>query len=411
MKSNKILVIGLTWPEPNSTGAGVRMMQLLQVLLDYKYDITFVSTALETTFSFDLNTIGIKTRRILLNDATFDNFAITLSPDIVLFDRFLTEEQFGWRIAEKCPNAIRILDTEDLHSLRQVREECTKKGLPFTAKTWLIHDKTKREIASILRSDLSLIISSYEMTLLKDEVKVDKRYLLHLPFMVNEIKNTDDWPFFEQRKDFIFIGSGKHSPNLDAITYLKSNIWPKIRKLLPKANIQIYGSYLPQKVLEMHNAKDGFLVKGRANGVKKVMSQARICLAPIRFGAGIKGKLLDAMQFGTPSVTTSIGAEGMSNEKYWNGKITDEIDAFVQASTEIYLEKEKWTEAQKNGIELINRIYAKPKLSAFFMTAINNILENKEEHRDQNFMGRLLMHQNFNATKYMSKWIEEKNKQ
>ncbi len=410
MKSNKILVIGLTWPEPNSTGAGVRMMQLLQVLLDNKYVITFVSTASETTFSFDLNTIGIKTKRILLNDATFDDFAITLSPDIVLFDRFLTEEQFGWRIAEKCPNAIRILDTEDLHSLRQVRKECFKKGLPFTTKSWLIHDKTKREIASILRSDLSLIISSYEMSLLKDVVKVDERYLLHLPFMVNEIKNTDDWPSFEQRKDFIFIGGGKHSPNLDAITYLKSDIWPRIHKLLPKANIHIYGAYLPQKILEMHNAKDGFLVQGRADDVKKVMAQARICLAPIRFGAGIKGKLLDAMQYGTPSVTTSIGAEGMFNEKSWNGKITDDIDAFVQASTELYLEKEKWAEAQKNGIQLIHTIYAKPKLSTSLITAINKIIEDKEEHRNQNFMGSLLMHQNFNATKYMSKWIEEKNK-
>lgn len=410
MKSNKILVIGLTWPEPNSTGAGVRMMQLLQVLLEQKYDITFVSTASETTFSFDLNTIGIKTRRILLNDATFDDFANTLSPDIVLFDRYLTEEQFGWRIAETCPDAIRILDTEDLHSLRQVREECLKKGLPFTTKLWLKHDKTKREIASILKSDLSLIISSYEISLLKDVVKVNERYLLHLPFMVNEIKNMDDWPTFEYRKDFIFIGGGKHSPNVVAISYLKSDIWPKIRQLLPKANIHIYGAYLPQNILEMHNSKEGFLVQGRADEVKKVMQHARICLAPIRFGAGIKGKLLDAMQYGTPSVTSSIGAEGMSNDLPWNGEIADNIEAFVQASTELYTDEKKWTIAQKSGIQLINSIYAKPKLSVSLVSAIHKILEDKEEHRNQNFIGSLLTHQNFNATKYMSKWIEEKNK-
>ena len=108
---------------------------------------------------------------------------------MVLFDRFLTEEQFGWRVADNCPQALRVLDTEDLHSLRHVREQCFKKEIPFTTDAWLADDKTKREIASIYRCDLSLIISSYEMELLTEVLKIDKSLLLLLPFMVNEIGN------------------------------------------------------------------------------------------------------------------------------------------------------------------------------------------------------------------------------
>ncbi|MFX0557006.1 glycosyltransferase [Maribacter sp. CXY002] len=410
MKINKLLIIGLTWPEPNSTGAGVRMMQLIDVFIDANYDVTFASAATQTQFSADLKEIGIKIQSIVLNDTSFDTFIHTLSPDIVLFDRFLTEEQFGWRVTETCPNAIRVLDTEDLHSLRHVREHCFKKDLPFCTKTWLQDDKTKREIASIYRSDLSLIISSYEMQLLMELVRIDKRFLLHLPFMVNEIDDLTTWPKFEQRKNFVFIGGGKHKPNLDAINYLKSDIWPKIYEKLPTTKMNIYGAYLPQQILEMNNPKQGFLVKGRAEEVKTVTENARICIAPIRFGAGIKGKLLHAMQFGTPSITTSIGAEGMYDNLPWNGAIEDETEKIVRAAVSLYTSKEAWISAQNNGKILINKYYAKSKLTERLLKSIESIFTHKEKHRSKNFIGNLLQHHTLLATKYMGKWIEEKNK-
>ena len=93
-------------------------------------------------------------KRKILNDSGFDAFVKKLDPNIVLFDRFFTEEQFGWRVTEFAPNALRILDTEDLHSLRQVREQLFKNNIPFTVEKWLQSDVTKREIAAIYRSDL-----------------------------------------------------------------------------------------------------------------------------------------------------------------------------------------------------------------------------------------------------------------
>ena len=123
----KLLIIGNVWPEPNSTAAGQRMLQLVDFFLNQKYSITFASTATTSEYSYDFDLHQIKSISIVLNDASFDDFILQENPNIVLFDRFITEEQFGWRIEKNCPNTIRILDSEDLHFLREARAKAYKK--------------------------------------------------------------------------------------------------------------------------------------------------------------------------------------------------------------------------------------------------------------------------------------------
>ena len=412
MSQKNILIIGYTWPEPTTTAAGNRMMQLIEFFQSQNYGITFASTATKSEYSIDFSAYNIKTENIVLNDSSFDDFIKKLNPDIVLFDRFLTEEQFGWRVAEFVPEALRILDTEDLHSLRQLREKYFKSKIEFTPSKWLQSDTTIREIASIYRCDLSLIISTYEMELLLNEVKMDKSLLLHLPFQLDKIDNTKitNWPNLNTRKDFICIGNGKHAPNIDAIVWMKKEIWPLIRESLPKVNLHIYGGYLPEHILQMHNPKDGFYVEGWAESVTEVMEQSRINLAPLRFGAGIKGKLIDAMQCGTPSITTSIGAEGIHGELPWNGWITDDTDSFANAAVALYNNASDWRRSQENGVAIINTFYDKATLDKRLSDKIQNLQNKLTAHRETNFFGALLRHQTLNSSKYMAKWIEAKNK-
>ncbi len=412
MPQKHILIIGHTWPEPTTTAAGGRMMQLIDFFLTHNYDITFASTAANNEYSVDLSASDIKTESIVLNDSSFDDFIKKLNPNIVLFDRFVTEEQFGWRVAKFTPEAIRILDTEDLHSLRQVRKELFRSNIEFTPSKWLQNDITKREVASIYRCDLSLIISTYEMNLLTELIKIDERQLLHLPFQLSKIENTQiaRWPGFNERKDFICIGNGKHAPNVDAIKCLKTEIWPLIRKSLPTANLHIYGSYLTEQLRQMHSRTTGFYVEGWVENITKVMGQHRINLAPLRFGAGIKGKLIDAMLCGTPNVTTNIGAEGMHGQLPWNGSIEDSPESFAEASIDLYQNESNWQSAQSNGIEIINKLYNKKQLDEILKNKIKVIQSSLQQHRNQDFIGSLLMHHSLASTKYLSKWIEEKNR-
>jgi O-antigen biosynthesis protein len=406
-----LLIIGSVWPEPNSSAAGSRMMQLMKLFQQNGWEITFASATADSNHMFDIESIGIRKVAIELNSESFDLFIKELNPNIVMFDRFMTEEQFGWRVAEVCPAAIRILDTEDLHCLRAARQKSFKEKKQFAFDDMMI-DVAKREIASIYRCDLSLIISGVEMNLLTEHFKVDKSLLHHIPFMLEEINEStkSSWPSFEERNNFMTIGNFLHEPNWNSVQYLKEEIWPLIRSKLPKAELHIYGAYPSQKVNALHDPKNGFLIMGRADDARSVIQKAKVLLAPLRFGAGIKGKLTDAMQSGTPSVTTKIGAEAMHDNLPWNGIIADQPIEIAEAAVKLYQDKALWEKAQENGVVLINSIYQKEKLGRALIGRISEVAQSLEKHRTKNFIGAMLMHHTIAGTKYMSKWIEEKNK-
>lgn len=407
----RVLIIGFVWPEPNSSGAGTRMMQLIELYLKYDCKVTFACAAADSEFMFEVATLGVEKVSIVLNDTSFDSFVKSLNPDIVLFDRFMVEEQFGWRVAEQCPNALRMLDTIDLHSLRLARQKAVKEHVAMQSED-LFSDTAKREIASILRCDISLLISEIEIGILEAQYKIDPKLLYYLPFLVDEIDETtvNLWPTFEDRKDFVFIGNFLHEPNWNAVQYLKETVWPLLRAALPEASLHIYGAYANQKVLQLHQLKERFLIKGRAANAYDVVSKARVVVAPIRFGAGAKGKLIEAMQCGTPSVTTVIGAESMQGDLPWNGVISDDVETMVAAAVALYQNQELWEEAQQRGVVIVNERYSKTLFEADFMKHIVEIQQQLKQHRLANFMGAILMHHTTASTKYMSRWIESKNK-
>ena len=411
MQEKSLLIIGAVWVEPNSSAAGKRMLQLIAQFLERDYKITFAAASQKNEKAIDLISLGIDEVAIELNNASFDVFVKELQPNIVLFDRFMMEEQFGWRVAENCPKALRILDTEDLHCLRKTRELCAKQQRTFSIDQLLKQDITKREIAAILRCDFSLIISTFEMELLKNTFKIADTILMYLPFLFDEItaEHQKKWKPFEERAHFIFIGNFFHKPNVDAVLTLKNEIWTQIRKQLPKAEIHVYGAYMQQQIQELHHKKEGFIVKSFAEDANAVVGDAKAVLAPLNFGAGIKGKLTEAMLCGTPSITTSIGVEGMANNLPWNGFVADNFSEFALKAVELYTNKAVWKQSQLNGVAIINSVYSKEKNALLFFNKIEEIQQDLEKHRTANFLGSLLQHQTLQATKYMSKWIESKN--
>ncbi|MBE5320437.1 glycosyltransferase family 4 protein [Pedobacter sp. MR2016-19] len=404
----KLLIIGLVWPEPTSSAAGTRMIQLVDLFLNKDYEITFTSAASKSDFSYDFTQTPVIEQQIKLNDESFNSFLKTLNPEIVMFDRFMVEEQYGWRVQQECPNALRILDTEDLHCLRNARQQSDKKKQVLD----LLSDTAKREIASILRCDLSLIISEVEMDILKNQFKIDASLIYYLPFLEKEINQQviEKWIPFEDRADFVFIGNFLHEPNWNTVQVLKTKVWPKLRKKLPGANLNIFGSYASQKVLQLDNKGEKFLIKGRALDARETIAKHRILLAPIQFGAGVKGKFIDAMQVGTPSVTTSVGAEAMKGDLDWNGSTEDDLELFIEESVKLYQDKNAWQVAQQNGIQIINQRYSAKYFADQFIKEIERLASDLTTHRQNNFFGQILNHHTVLSTKYMSLWIEEKNK-
>lgn len=402
-----LLIIGYVWPEPTATAAGSRMLQIIEQFQRLDYEITFASPAQKPETACDLKQLNIRTEFIELNNPSFDIFVKNHKPTIVLFDRFLMEEQFGWRVAQQCPNAIRLLDSEDVHFLRKARQLAVKENreLPLG----LIHsDEAIREIASIYRCDATLTISEFEMDYLKKVYNIPEDLLWYFPFLVTV--DVAIKPSYQVRKDFVFIGNFMHAPNWDAVLHLKKTLWPMIKNKLPKVNLHVYGAYPSEKVFQLHKKQDGFLIKGRADDVSEIMQMARVSLAPMRFGAGLKGKIIDAMQNKTPFVTSKIGAEGMFGSIDYKESIAlSDID-FVEKSIALYRDNNLWKESAYKGIEVLSSRFCKKDYQTVFDTKLQNLIKNLETYRGLNFIGTMLQHHSLKSTLYLSKWIEEKNK-
>ena len=148
------------------------------------------------------------------------------------------------------------------------------------------------------------------------------------------------------------------------------------------------------------------------------MQHARVCLAPLRFGAGLKGKLVEAMFCGTPNVTTDIGIEGMAMGLEWSGLTThvtkfdshesSAID-FAEHAVQLYQNADLWHQKQQNGYQLIKTNFDKNDIQKKLLARIIDIQNTLDNHRANNFIGQMLQHHQLKSTQYMAQWIEAKN--
>jgi glycosyltransferase involved in cell wall biosynthesis len=403
-----LLVVGYVWPEPNSSAAGSRMLSLLSMFRQQGWTVIFASPAEKSPHRFDLSQWNISEEQIQLNDSSFDEQLKQWQPDVVMFDRFMLEEQFGWRVEQQCPNALRLLDTEDLHFLRVARQQAFKAGREVTVQD-LHSEQAQREIAAIYRSDLTLIISEAEMQLLTEHFKVPAELLCYSPFWL-ETEIAADLPEFEQRQHFVSIGNFRHEPNWQAVLWLKQQIWPLIRKQLPNAELHIYGAYPPPKATQLHQPKDGFLVKGWAQDAAEVVKSARVLLAPLPFGAGLKGKFIDAMAQGTPNVTTAVGAEGMLHQGEWDGLLAETAQEIADAAVLLYQDQTLWQQKQQQGFVILAKRFAIHEHQPRVWQQVIAVQQQLSQHRLTNFTGAMLRHHQHRSTQFMAQWIEAKTK-
>eukprot|EP01135_Chromosphaera_perkinsii_P004734 Nk52_evm6s295 gene=Nk52_evmTU6s295 len=466
----RILFVCPVWPEEGSTASAFRTLSLVEAARRHRnWKVSVASPAKAGIPCSVLKEQGVDVFQCLPNVSEespncLSNHLSSFKPSMVVFDRFYMEEMFGWLVREKAPNASRIVDTQDIHFLRSAREKMALESLDLAEKNYADKDNgggfsqylssaasptgssssavllvrndrnifdvpinvgddmANRELASILRSDLSFVVSAGEMRVLLDKFDVPESKLALCSFLYGLEKDEEgnfrpDVKPFEEREGFATIGNFRHKPNMDSVEVLINSVWPEIkrREKLQKngkpehsATLHIYGAYSDHLSGRFHRPEEGIFFHGYVKDHLKALERHRIMLCPLRFGAGIKGKISDGWLVGTPSVSTSIGLEGMTDDfgrMHWGGLVSNDISKFASDSLVLYGQKGEWEKKQKNGFRLMQNLFDSERNGIRFVKALKDLNGSLEDKRSKDWLGNILWSSSNRCTEMFSKYI------
>ena len=328
------MFIAPTVPLFDRHAGDLRLFTILTIL-SKSYEITYfaknwASYAIDKSVETDRYVYNLKNMGINVYYGESKSIKDILEANIykaAFMEFYHIAEDYLPRVKLLQPSCYVIIDTVDLHYLRLRRKyDLTKE----TNDLFLANTTKKNEISIYSQADIVLTVTEEDAkNLLNDNPKMTVRIL---PTIHEVIPPTG----MKNRNEIIFVGGFKHPPNVDAVVYFCEDILPRIRKIIPEARFTIIGSHPPPQIMSLRN--DFITVTGHVPSTTPYLHQAYVSVAPLRYGAGMKGKIGEAMAHGLPVVTTSIGAEGMGLTERENVFIADSPEAFSDAVIELMLE-------------------------------------------------------------------------
>jgi GT2 family glycosyltransferase/glycosyltransferase involved in cell wall biosynthesis len=347
----RILVIDHHLPLIDRDSGSLRMFRILTILRQLGHRVTFIPDNLADIppYGDELRKRGvevihhphIKTVRDYLR-ASGDNI------DVVILSRCDFASKHIADVRLNAPQARVIFDTVDLHFLREEREAELAQN-PELKQGAL--KKRQLEYELIDQADETWVVSPVEQELLQRD-RPEKCIEV-----VSNIIEVDSSPSpFSLRRDILFIGSFQHSPNVDAVLFFARDIFPLVKKRLPEIKFYIIGDKAPPEVVAL--AGESVIVTGFQPDVGFYFDNIKLSVAPLRYGAGIKGKINQSMGFGVPVVATSLAVEGMFLTDREDVLIGDTPEDFVRALIEVYGSEELWQSVSKNALEKTKTLYS-----------------------------------------------------
>ena len=414
-----VLVLSNLYPQPSASAAGVRTSYILdQLCQDPDWSSVHYATGAASAGHDDALQEGVMFHSVPPNRSSQIQDLLSGINDLslVIFDRFHVEEAYSFHIYNHSPDAIRVLDMQDMHSLRQGRQAVIEKATHCASWDACLQDSVEyrpssqdsillRELASLHRSDFAMVCSPFEQELLANMYNIPSWKLCPASFWVSQNKKQHLLNF-DERRDFCIVGGFRHPPNVDAVQQLAHVLWPPIRKALKNAQLHVYGAYCPPHIRALHNPAQGFLVHGFCSSLSEALLDKRVMLAPLRYGAGIKGKIVDSWMHGVPVVTTCIGSEGIdSKDAEWGGIVAESVDEFVDGAIRLYTDQTFWDRASKHGESILNHQFNESQWKTV-SDALKEAVRNRDERRRRDYNGAMLWHHSARSTEYFSRWIE-----
>lgn len=340
------LVIDHYCPEPDKDSGSVRMFRLLNVLKNMGYKVTFWPDNYNTSRDYiellEVNGIEVVNTNIVNFISFSESFAENY--DLVIVSRYSVAPSYINYLRDYYINSKIIYDTVDLAFYRYDRQFKLSNNSEISQ---LSNDIRLIELGTMQRTDATLVVSNKEKELLNSinpEIKVGVVSNIH------ELK-LDKAKSFNERQDLLFIGGFNHDPNVDAIIWFCNSIMPIINKKLPNLRITIIGSNPTSEILKLSNRN--IKVVGYVKDVSEYFNRARVFVAPLRYGAGVKGKIGQAIEFGLPIVSTSIGVEGMFLKDNNSCMVADNETEFANKVIKLYQNEKLWLVLRDNSRKVL----------------------------------------------------------
>jgi GT2 family glycosyltransferase len=267
--------------------------------------------------------------------------------DLVVLTRARIADRFLPLVRAHAPQAKVVFNTVDLHYLREEREAAHARSALLSLKA---KDTRARELRAVRESDATIVLSEVEREVLAREVPAARVRVLPLLRTIPGRSAP-----IEGRRGVIFVGGFKHRPNVDAVEHLVSEIWPHVRASGAALTLHVVGSAMPDSLRAL--AAGDVVMHGHVPDLAPLFASVRLSVAPLRFGAGLKGKIADSLGHGVPCVTTSIGVEGSGLLHETHVLVADEPARFAAEIVRLHADDALWTRLSDAGLAFVRETY------------------------------------------------------
>jgi glycosyltransferase involved in cell wall biosynthesis len=348
----QVLVIDALTPQPDHDSGSVRLVNLMRLLHEEGAHVVFLpaNRAHAGHYTEALQQLGV--------EAWYAPFArrapAWLSEhgprfDTVLLCRHYVASEMLPLLRRHAPQARILFDSVDLHYLREQRAA----QLAGDATLMRAAQRTRSaELAVIAGADTTLVVSETERALLAVDAPG-----ANVEVLSNLHRVAGPGQPFTARHDLVFVGGFRHPPNVDAVRWFVAEVLPKIRSRLPEVRFHCIGSDTPADIraLDQH---DGVVVHGHVSDIAPYMDGGRVAIAPLRFGAGVKGKINLSMAHGQPVVATSCAVEGMHLTDGSDVLVADDAETFAAQVVRLYGDRELWERLSASGLDNVRRHFS-----------------------------------------------------
>jgi GT2 family glycosyltransferase/2-polyprenyl-3-methyl-5-hydroxy-6-metoxy-1,4-benzoquinol methylase len=341
----RVLVLDHCTPTPNQDAGSVTVFNLLLLLREMDFQITFIPEAnflYMPEYTTALQRAGI--------EVLYAPYIVSVEShlrdhgrryDLAFLFRPAVAERNLTAIRKHCPSAKVLFHTVDLHFLRMRREAELQNDVE---KMQNAEEMRKTELDAIRAADATIVHSTVELELLRQELPTDK--IRVFPLIIDTPGTTIG---FSDRRNIVFIGGYQHQPNVDAVQFFVAEVMPLLRRILPGVCFFAVGSNPPDELLKL--ASEDVRITGFVEDLNSLLGKMRVSVAPLRYGAGIKGKIGTALAVGLPVVATSIAAEGMSLIDGEHLLIANKVEEFAASVARLHTDETLWHRLHKNGFE------------------------------------------------------------